>query len=503
MTRYLLVGALGGPNFGDELILLTWIEVIKQRDPTAQIYCDGYNLESLKKTVDGLAHVVDEGESLWSFCSLLDYDVKKDIWSEISKFSINNQNLILNKLSVLSKKNIDQIHIIGGGYFNNIWKSNYSILIMSRLLSWMTGARLIATGLGLTPVDVVDLQNLRALLKTFDLVDVRDEASYNLLSDIDTKCITYTGDDVLLLLSDDITKFPLQKINQKSLVICLQNDLFDGDSVSEALFTTDIITLLQKHAVTNVIFAMAMMDDVSGRARKLKSTLERHNFGVLTIEPYDLIKFGFPISEGGLIITSRYHPHFLSALSGAAGLAISSISYYDTKHEAVGTMGSNWRVLNFAGDSRGDRDKLQEVIEEALSDHFMPYRVDDRNRFIQMKKVLMERALNLHTSRIEFPVDFIGLWRSSNEMVSEKSHVINEIKSKLINKETHLSGLEIEMKKYLSEIENYKHKVLEYNYEINKLKLEVLELSNLNQNIRNSFSWKIMSPMRWVYSIFK
>ena len=496
MARYLLVGALGGPNFGDELILLTWINIIKQRDPAAQIYCDGYNLEGLKKTVDGLAHVVDGSESLWNFCSLLDYDVKKNIWSEISKFSFNNQNLILDKLSVLAKKNIDQIHIIGGGYLNSIWKSNYFILIVSRLLSWMTGARLIATGLGLTPVDIVDLPNLRALLKTFDLVDVRDEDSYNLLSGIDAKCITYTGDDVLLTLCDDIAKLPLQKISQKSLVICLQNDLFDGDGVSEILFTTNIITLLQKHAVTNVIFAMAMMDDVSGRAGDLKSTLENHNFSVLTIEPYDLIKFGFPISEGGIIITSRYHPHFLSALSGAAGLAISSISYYDTKHEAVCTMGGNWRVLNFTGDIQGGGDKLHEAIEEALSDRCLTYRDNDRNRFIQMKKALMEHALNLHTPRIEFPVDFIGLWSGTNEEIGEKLHIINEIKSKLINKENYLTGLEIELK-------NYKNTIQKYNDEIKQLKLEVLELSNLNQNIRESFSWRITSPMRWVYSFFK
>lgn len=420
MARYLLVGAVGGPNFGDELILSTWINIIRKRDTSAQIFCDGYNLDNLKLFVKGRADVVNEMESLWRVGWVIRPESKHNIWTDIREKSKKNDNnkLIVDTLNALQEKKFDQIHIIGGGYINNIWPDNYMILLLTRLLAWQTGARLIATGLGLVPTGENDLLGLCSLLKTFDFVDVRDEESYNLLKEIHSERVTYTGDDVLLLLSEDTYNYPIQKIKDKSLVLCLQNDLFEGDMILEKIFVPKTIQVLKKNSINKIVIAMAMKDDVSLLSNELKLTLDRLNINIVTVDPGELLRDGFPVSDEGVIFTSRYHPHFLGALSGFKGIAISSTNYYDIKHKAVHSMGSNWPVLN----ANELVSSLPELLEILLTKTFVPYNFEAKNRFIKLKIALIERVFALSAPRCVYPVDFLG-WGKDKFSIIEDNRV--------------------------------------------------------------------------------
>ncbi|MCF7645051.1 polysaccharide pyruvyl transferase family protein [Bacillus subtilis] len=483
MARYLLVGALGGPNFGDELILLTWINIIRQRDSSAEIYCDGYNLFNLKELVGDLADVVSQDESLWNVCKILDVNNSGNYWNYINKKTKENTNfnIIIDCLAGLRERKIDQIHFVGGGYLNALWQSNYMLVAMSCLLSRLTGARLIATGLGLTPTNVHDLPGLQQLLKSFDLVDVRDESSYNLLNDMDIDSLTYTGDDVLLVLSDDYNIRPLQYIAKKSLVLCLQNDLFDGDGIAKRIFTPRVIKLLHEYAVTNIVFVMAMNADVSERTANLKSELINENFHVSTIDPFELLKNGFPISEDGLIITSRYHPHFLSALTGMAGVAITSMPYYDIKHEAVRTMGSNWKIIK----SDFDCELLEGILHEELSNENLSYRENDRDYFINLKNKLIDGVMNLPALRTEFPIDIVGILKSCIVEIKLKEASIGVVEKNLIDKDFSLNTIESEL--------------FECVKKINLLEGEFQDYKNY---IESSYSWKLTKPFRRIYSFF-
>ena len=465
MARYLLVGALGGPNFGDELILLTWINIIRKRDPAAQIYCDGYNLNELKITVGGLANVVEEDESLWRICFSVNMGHEFNVWESFSIFSRERHEDIYEKLHCLSNKNFDYIQIIGGGYFNNIWKQNYLILAMSRLLSWLTGARLVATGLGLTPTDAVDLPGLRALLSKFDLVDVRDEDSYNLLGGVKLPNLSFTGDDALLSLSDAIGVCSLREIDDQSIILCLQNDLFDGTGSVTEIFTQDVIETLNEHGISNVVFAKAMHDDVSDFASGIKETLEKAGFRISTYEPQELIKFGFPISSCGVIVTSRYHPHFLGALTGARGLALTSMPYYDVKHKAVQNMGGDWRLLN----SKDISSLFLQTLRNVLKRETVPARQDVVERFIALKNDLVERIYQDTQPTEEFSLDVLAVWGKLLKERQELKRENNDI------------------------VESYKKIVSDYE---NKL----LVCSRENEKIINSFSWKITYPLRFYFS---
>lgn len=479
VARYLLIGAVGGPNFGDELILLTWINAIRQKDPQAQIFCDGYNLKKLKEFLGGGAIVVAENESLWRVCSILERDKKEDIWTHISdKVSIDENNqLMADCLFSLREKNFDQVHIIGGGYFNSLWQSNYLILAVCVLLSWQTGVRLIATGLGLTPTSEGDLAGLRAILGAFDLVDVRDEDSYNLLSGIACPALSCTGDDVLLSLSSDFNKYPLQEIEGKSLILCLQNDLFDGSIILEKIFNDAIFDLLIEHSVENVIFAMAMKEDVSGQEGELKRKFANYNFNLTTIFPEDLVENGFPVSSEGLIISSRYHPHFLGALSGVRGIALTSQPYYDTKHRAVHAMGSNWRLLN----SNEFYDAFPSVLKAALLEKSKPYRDEDRAKYIQSKNDLLTNVFDLKKARLGFPIDVLNIWQVYFKELGE----IKRIYDIADMKNNELAAQINELTAQINELsENFKNVV------------------KINDDMIRSFSWRITAPVRYIYSRF-
>lgn len=484
MARYLLVGALGGPNFGDELILLTWINIIRRRDSSAKIYCDGYNLFNLKELVGDLADVVGQDESLWNVCKVLDVNNSGNYWDYINEKTKENTNfnIIIDCLSGLRERKIDQIHFVGGGYLNSLWQSNYMLVAMSCLLSRLTGARLIATGLGLTPINIHDLPGLQQLLKSFDLVDVRDESSYNLMNDVGIESLTYTGDDVLLALSEDYNNRPLQYIAKKSLVLCLQNDLFDGDGIAKRIFTPRVIRLLHENAVSNIVFVMAMNADVSEHTADLKSVLINEKFHVSTIDPFELLKNGFPISDDGLIITSRYHPHFLSALTGMAGVAITSMPYYDTKHEAVRAMGSNWKILK----SDFDCELLEGILHEELSKENVSYRKSDRDCFINLKNKLVDSVMNLSALRTEFPVDIIGILKSCIVEIKLKEKSIVIIEEDLIGRDFIISKVESDL--------------FECVKKINLLKDEFNEYKNY---INSSYSWKLTKPFRRIYSLFR
>ena len=494
MARYLLIGAVGGPNFGDELILLTWINAIRQKDPQAQIFCDGYNLENLKEFVGELAIVVAENESLWRVCSILERDNQEDIWAYIrDKVAIEENNqLMADCLFSLREKNFDQIHIIGGGYFNSLWQSNYLILVICVLLSWQTGVRLIATGLGLTPTSEGDLSGLRAILGAFDLVDVRDEDSYNLLRGITCPALSCTGDDVLLSLTGDFNKYPLQEIEGNTLILCLQNDLFDGLIILDKIFTDNVFDLLIEHSVSNVIFAMAMKDDVSGQDSELKRKFANYNFKVRTIFPEELVENGFPVSSEGLIISSRYHPHFLGALNGVRGIALTSQPYYDTKHEAVHAMGSNWRLLN----SNEFCDEFASVLKDVLLEDKKPYRDEDRAKYIQLKNGLLARVFDLKKTHLGFPIDVLNIWQVYFKQLAEakREYNIADMRSNELRENINEKN---------NKINDLTEQVNEKNNKINEFSEQIQVAVKLNDDMIRSFSWRITAPMRYVFSKFK
>lgn len=402
MPRHFLIGALGGPNFGDEAIFSAWVRAIRKKNPSAELFCDGYNLTNLMRYAKGMAEVVDFKESLWAFSSSLGAgDRGTSIWTYI-KNELKKENVIndfINRLNLLNEKKFNNIHIIGGGYFNDIWPANYVILLFAKMLSWKTNAKVVASGLGLTPTNPKDINGLRSLLSTFDYVDVRDRESYDLLFGFDDDNLFYSGDDALIHLMQRNTYFPLKIIGEPILTICIQNDLYPGNTISSEILTDKLLKILAKNKIKKIVYAVALPGDIDGPPTMCIDRLNTSGFTVETKMPFELLEDGFPVSPNGLVITSRYHPHFFSALSGIKGIALTSDPYYTTKHKAVELMGSDWPLIQ----GREAVHRLPSVVESFLKVNTASFRTGAREDFIKRKRKVVAYILHRSTRKINFP----------------------------------------------------------------------------------------------------
>lgn len=503
MAKYLLIGAVGGPNFGDEIILSAWIKAIREADNDAEILCDGYNPDNVAQFVGGDVYTLKSDESLWActYSVVPDQEQKSSSsWRSIHDGFREPSRAwkAINCVDALAHYNIDQIHIIGGGYLNALWPANYILLLLARLLAWRSAARIIATGLGLSPVKSEDISGLTGILSTFDYVDVRDTESYELLKMSVPEHLSFSGDDALLFIHDGPPKYPLQNIGVPTLVICLQNDLFPGDHIVSDLFSPASMELLKTHGIHNIVYAAAMSADVAGPSTELRSVLENHGFSISSLDPRQLTESGFPVSDGGLVITSRYHPHFLASLSGYSGVALSTTGYYDTKHKAVRKMGSNWPVLN------NDLDvDIYSAMSNELNRKLPTFNKTARDSFVSKKKKMEHAIFAPHEKPNALPIDFIDIWSNNLRLLENSNRHCEDIRAE--REETQkLYAQQLESNsELLSQLNNLQAKLDAMLAEVERISEELKQEKTARNLILNSRAWKITAPLRWFFALFK
>ncbi|MFW7355873.1 polysaccharide pyruvyl transferase family protein [Brucella tritici] len=504
MAKYLLIGAVGGPNFGDEVILASWIKIIREFDSCSVILCDGYNSDNVAKFVDGDVYTLKPDESLWACTySAVSEHVhdSSNSWGEIqaSFYDPSRAWNAINCVEAVKRHNIDQIHIIGGGYLNELWPANYIILLLARLIAWQSGARIIATGLGLIPTRQDDVSGLVGILSTFDSVDVRDVESYDLLKRLAPGQISFSGDDALLFVNNGRVDYPLQIMDVPTLVICLQNDLFPGDAAAADLFSTSAMELLKSYGIESIIYAAAMAADVRGPSEALRCQLESNGFSISLLDPKQLTEDGFPVSIGGLTITSRYHPHLLAALSGFRGVALSATGYYDTKHQAVRNMGSKWPVLH-----KDDiYENILKVMEGELKKQATTFNKVVSGSFVKKKQEQARAALTELEKPAALPFQFIDIWSNnlrSLALSDEKSAgllaQLQESQALYNNQIEANSSLESQLTGIQSQLDAALLNIAQIS--------ECLEQEKAEKNlIVNSRIWRMTAPLRWFFSRFR
>ena len=116
------------------------------------------------------------------------------------------------------------MHLLGGGYVNNVWPYQVSLVSAAAALARSTGARAYATGLGL------DADRRRACAGgaarcggAFSLFDVRDTASAAALGD-DARL---GGDDAWLAWGERRLLSRRPKPVSGGVTLCIQADLTD------------------------------------------------------------------------------------------------------------------------------------------------------------------------------------------------------------------------------------------------------------------------------------
>jgi len=329
-----LVGTAGNPHFGDEVITAGWLRYYADVVPEAEIWLDTPRPGSTSvlhgdthphlRCVDTLFHAA--------------WNAPSENPEECLRFGaevIDEPGRIPREASgVAAAKSADLVHILGGGYINDIWPRHLALIGAARRIAEVAGARTVMTGAGLTPSDPGARESLLDSLHSFDIVDVRDEGSKSLL-DIGSVPVTMTGDDALL----DLQRQRVDASRRPRTIVEVQSDFID---VPLNDLAGQVIRLLREWDVdsSTVVLLESLPPNDVAVAELLQPELPG-----LSIRPFELLwREGFPLSPDHRFISTRFHTHLLGAASGAWGVALGASPTIADQHQSLLNLGSEWEL---------------------------------------------------------------------------------------------------------------------------------------------------------------
>ena len=183
--RIALLGAVANPNIGDEAVLTANIQKIRKlygSNCKIYVFSKDATYTSLYNSEDGQVIAVDY---LHKFALKCNYDRaemerKQD---ELVNYpeQIENGKMEYEALHKIFKE-IDILHIIGGGYLNSLWPDMlYEVLLATRIAKRYQ-KKYFVTGISIFPIENQYIQDLQEIIDSAEFVDFRDDSylKYNL-----------------------------------------------------------------------------------------------------------------------------------------------------------------------------------------------------------------------------------------------------------------------------------------------------------------------------------
>lgn len=328
-----LVGPSGHPNFGDEFIAAAWIRHLAQAHPDAQVWLDCPHPGQAAHLFAGLHPRLHFTDTLWRLTIETEHMAPDEAGAHIDRV-VTELGSPRYDLGLLALRRANSVHLIGGGYINAIWPHHAGLLRAAVRLHELTGARLAATGLGLSPA--ADAQALRELLSRFHHASVRDAASAEISG------APLAPDDAFLGLSavPGYTGTTGPAGQDGDVWVCLQSDMTDPATFDTAVAA--VRTALEGPLAGRTVRYLEAIPGVDRAAfDRLADLIPAEHFLPFTGVWQD----GLPAAAGQTWLTSRFHFHLLAAAAGAGGTALEiSTGYYRTKHRSLLDIGTGWQI---------------------------------------------------------------------------------------------------------------------------------------------------------------
>jgi hypothetical protein len=230
------------------------------------------------------------------------------------------------------------LHLHGGGYVSTDKPASGFLLGAVAALAGRFGLRLVASGWGVEPFgappDARAAADLARALDAFALVECRDAPSHERLS-------TWLGARAVLGLDDCYLAPARRRAGMDTAVRRLHVSLTHANLAGMGpRFVRRI------EALRGRVDRVTLWQCFPHRDREVIDWLLNHlpdEPQVLTIE--DLLHEGPPVLPGDLMLTCRFHPHFMAARLGARGWYHAQGAYYAIKHASVVERGSPFLPL--------------------------------------------------------------------------------------------------------------------------------------------------------------
>jgi ABC-type polysaccharide/polyol phosphate transport system ATPase subunit len=332
---YYLTGITGYPNYGDELIAATWLRHLAVVAPDAAVWLDCPHPGQAAASLLDLHPSVRFTDTLWRLCEEAPSGDPAEVAAYVRGAIEDPGRAPRRRAGIDIAARADVVHLLGGGYVNGLWQRNAGLVAGAAAAAARSGGRAVMTGQGLFPA-VADAALVRDLVSGFELLDVRDEASVDLLGG--GLPVTCTGDDVLLGLGPHLYR---SGDDVPEVMVCAQRDLLEVSPTALAVF---VRRTLEEWGVKPDQVGFA--EGIPGADREIFGRIEHDLPGARFYSFAEIMEDGLPAAPGQRWLTTRFHPHLLAAAAGADGAAIAiDHGYYATKHRSLLDRGSRWTLV--------------------------------------------------------------------------------------------------------------------------------------------------------------
>ncbi|WP_409465326.1 polysaccharide pyruvyl transferase family protein [Amycolatopsis sp. GA6-003] len=331
--RHYLVGPSGYPNFGDELIAAAWIRRLARTEPDSEVWLDTHSPGPAQHLLGDLHPRLRCTDTLWRLCGEAPSDDPWEVASWVRAAVHDPGRAPRWDAGIELLGHLDVVHLLGGGYVNALWPRHLGLVAGAAAAAQRSGARSAMTGQGFVPFPAGAAVLLRALAERFDVVDVRDDPSAELLHGV--AGVERSCDDVFL------DPHPPTTPTSREFVLCVQSDI--GAERPSAL-AAQVLDLVREWRLPPG--ELAVVEGIPRVDREVFALLEPELPGA-EFHPFrDVWRRGLPLAPGQTWISSRFHLHLVAAAAGATGVAIDvSPEYYTTKHRSLLELGSGWTLV--------------------------------------------------------------------------------------------------------------------------------------------------------------
>lgn len=341
--EYVLIGGAGAPNYGDELIVKGWIQYFSKRKEKAKVYF----YENIASNAKRLHTVTDSSAQILFKDDLVKIAKKSQskitFWEQILRgyrFYERNGPKLYPEADLAVFERADRIHLHGGGYLNNYDPEKGFYIGFVAAINKHFGTKIIATGIGFGPVEAIPEKyknTLNEIFSRFSRFELRDIDGFRKLSNgLGNGSFVYGVDDCYLLSLNEIFSEP--KDNKRRLFLSFLD--YNVDDVDDVFWNSLQEYAKEFHEV--LFFESYPWEDAS----VFKSVASRiSDLKLLTVK--NTIQGTVVANSQDVVITNRFHVHFIFSRYGCRGYYGKDSEYYEVKHQSIMDRGSGFQPINF------------------------------------------------------------------------------------------------------------------------------------------------------------
>jgi hypothetical protein len=336
-----LLGGSGAPNFGDELMLQHWLALTSAAaggsGSNHTVVVDN-NSDAISTELFGARF--PHARFLSVLKKLRHPNRSTDLMDNVEYgarfFSSGAYRKVPEVMAILPiLERTEVLHIYGGGYINVAAGAKGGLLLgLAADARRMFGMRLVATGLGLSPLTIAKERSpadLEESVAAFDLFETRDFFGFQQIKRITS---SLPG---LICGHDDSFLQPLRRnpgrTGHRKLHLSSTKD-------SEDLSRPSVLRSIRRNLPRfDELVYWACAPRVEGPViARLQA--EFPQMRVASVE--ELLFDGLPVDPQDYMLTVRFHPHMVASRLGCSGQFFAEHTYYDHKHASVTQLGSRF-----------------------------------------------------------------------------------------------------------------------------------------------------------------